>query len=107
MGMQQPPQPAIGPWVEWFAGRVIRDPVVRLRFLRAVAPPPDAPAGPPPDPPAPRKLRRVIRLLLLLLLPLAVLVSFFLVLRAAARVEPPGPPAPRIERAAAAEVRQP
>jgi hypothetical protein len=43
-----------------------------------------------------------MRLLLLLLLPLAVLVSFFLV-RAAARVEPPGAPVRRIEPAAAAQ----
>jgi len=104
MGMQQPLQPASGPWVEWFAGRIIRDPVVRLRFLRAVTPP-EAPPDPPAAP-APRKLRRVIRLLLLLLLPLAVLVSFFLV-RAAARVEPPGAPVRRIEPAAAAQGQRP
>jgi hypothetical protein len=99
MGIEQPLQPASGPLVEWFAGRVIRDPVVRLRFLRSVAPPPDALPDAPPAPPASRKLRRVVRLLLLLLLPLAVLVSFFLV-RAAARVEPPGAPVRRTEPAA-------
>src|SRR5208283_2626201 len=104
MGMQQPLQPASGPWVEWFAGRIIRDPVVRLRFLRAVTPP-DAPSDPPAAP-APRKLRPVIRLLLLLLLPLAVLVSFFLV-RAAARVEPPGAPVRRFASAAAAPGQRP
>lgn len=104
--MQQPLQPASGPLVEWFAGRVIRDPVVRLRFLRAVAPPPDLAPSPPPNPPAPRKLRRVIRLLLLLLLPLAVLVSFFLV-RAAARVEPPGAPVRRIDPAASPQAGRP
>jgi hypothetical protein len=106
MEMQQRLQPASGPWVEWFAGRIIRDPVVRLRFLRAVTPPPDPPSDPPPDPPAPRKLRRVIRLLLLLLLPLAVLVSFFLV-RAAARVEPSGASLRRIGPAAAAQGQRP
>ena len=92
MEMQQPLQPASGPLIEWFAGRAIRDPVVRLRFLRAVAPLSEAP----PDPqPAPRKVSRFMRLPLLLLLPLAVLVSFFLV-RAAARVESPGAPVRRI-----------
>jgi hypothetical protein len=101
MGMQQSPQPASGPWVEWFAGRIIRDPVVRLRFLRAAAPPAD-----PPPPPAPRRLRPIIRLLLLLLVPLAVLVSFALV-RAAARVEPPGAPVRRIKPAAAAQGQRP
>ncbi len=105
MGMRQPLQPASGPWVEWFAGRVIRDPVVRLRFLKAVAPPVDAPPDAP-APPAPRTMRRVIRLPLLWLLPLAVLVSFFLV-RAAARIAPSGAPVRRIERAAAAQGRRP
>jgi hypothetical protein len=74
-----------------------------LRFLRAVTPAPEAS----PEPPAPpRKLRRVIRLLLLLLLPLAALVSFFLV-RAAARVEPPGAPVRRFDQPAAAQSRRP
>jgi hypothetical protein len=110
MGIEQPLQPASGPLVEWFAGRVIRDPVVRLRFLRAVAPlpdlPPNPPPDPPPDPPAPPKLGRVIRPLLLLLLPLAVLVSFFL-MRAAARVEPAGPLMRRFEPAAGPQAGRP
>lgn len=103
MDTQQPPPADRRPWVDWFAGR-IGDPVVRLRFLRSVAPP-DPPPDPPPEPPASPKPRPIIRLLLLLALLLAVLVSFFLV-RAAARVEPLGAPVRRIEPAAAAAGRQ-
>jgi hypothetical protein len=105
MDMQQPLQPAAGSLVEWFAGRVIADPVVRLRFLKAVGPLPEPPPAPP-APPAPRKLRHVIRLLLLLLLPLVVLASFFLV-RAAARATPSGAPVRRFRAAAAAPGQQP
>ena len=92
MRMRQSSPPVFRPRVERFAER-IEDPVVRLRFLRA-------------PPPAAWKLGSVMRLLLLLSLPPAVLVSFFLV-RAAAHVEPPGLPAPRIEPAAAAQARPP
>ena len=38
--MRVSPDTAYKPWVNWFAGR-IHDPIMRLRFLRAVAPPPD------------------------------------------------------------------
>ena len=80
-------QPHSRPWVSCFASR-ISDPVVRLRFLKVVAPAPE---------PAPqRKWRRVPRIVLLLVLTGA-LVSIFLV-RATSRVaNTPAPPL-RIER---------
>ena len=40
MGLQSDSQSYAKPWVTWFAGR-IDDPVSRLRFLQAVAPPPE------------------------------------------------------------------
>ncbi len=76
--MRQRPEPASQPWIEWFAGR-ISDPVVRLRFLKAVAPPP-ASRG---------KSRRVFRSLFLPLFLLAVLACCFLVWAAARGEAPP------------------
>ena len=72
--------------MDWFAGR-ISDPVLRLRFLRAVAPPPEAA-------PAPRSRFR-LPFVLLPLLAAGVISSFFL-LRATARTEPVAQTLPRV-----------
>lgn len=68
MDMRQRLEPPARPWVDWFAGR-IHDPVVRLRFLKAVAPPPETRSA------GARSLRPVWLLALLL----TILLSFFLV----------------------------
>lgn len=83
---------AYGPWMDRLAGR-IGDPVIRLRFLKAMAPP----AGPR----GRRRRRAFLRALVFTLLAAALLVSVFLV-RAAARVEAVPAPAPRIARPSAA-----
>ncbi|MGB9456356.1 MAG: peptidoglycan recognition family protein [Bryobacteraceae bacterium] len=76
------------PSVELVA-RCIGDPVIRLRFLKAVAPP--APEGGRPGP-----WRAFFHFLLLAIVPLTLIVAF-LVVRAAARVRAPEPWKPPVE----------
>jgi N-acetylmuramoyl-L-alanine amidase-like protein len=86
MGALRSAQAYSRPSIDWFAGR-INDPVLRLRFLRAVAPPE-------PVPPPKRRFRRHLVLLPLLM---ALAISSLL-LRATARPDPPARPTPRGDR---------
>lgn len=79
---------AYGPWIDRLAGR-IGDPVLRLKFLKAMAPP----AGPC----GRRRRRAFLRTLLVASLAALLLVSVFLV-RATAREESAPAPAPRAAR---------
>ena len=83
---------AYGPWIDRLAGR-IGDPVIRLRFLKTMAPPADERGR--------RKRRAIVRTLLFTSLGAALLVSVFMV-RATARVAPVAAATPpRIARPAA------
>ena len=97
--MRQPESQLTRPWVDWTA-RQINDPVWRLRYLRAVAPPPAAVSR--------WKSRKTIGLLTLLALGLAAAPLSLLKLRAADAASltvpalPTPPPTRRVELAAAA-----
>jgi len=83
-------EPQSRPWVNCFASR-ISDPVVRLRFLKVIAPVAE---------PAPQRKRRgTPRVMLLLVLAGALVTTFFV--RATSRVENTPAPAARIERSGA------
>ena len=83
--MRQPESQLTRPWVDWTA-RQINDPVWRLRYLRAVAPPP---------PPVSRwKSRKTIGLLTLLALGLMAAPLSLLKLRAADAASPSMPVLP-------------
>ncbi len=79
---------AYGPWIDGLAGR-IGDPVLRLKFLKAMAPPSSERER--------RRRRAVLRMLVFTSLAAVPLVSVFMV-RAAARSAPAPSPAPRIVR---------
>ncbi len=87
MGSQQPMQNCSKPWIDRFA-RQINDPVVRLRFLQSVAPPPGSPDL--------QAWHALVRLLLLPLPFLAILISFF-PRGTVARIERTAAPVPRVE----------
>ena len=89
-------EPQSRPWVNCFASR-ISDPVVRLRFLKVIAPI----AEPTPQ----RKWRGMARVVLLLVLAGALVTAFFV--RATSRVENTPAPAPRIERSGAPRADRP
>jgi hypothetical protein len=97
--MRQAESQLTRPWVDWTA-RQIHDPVWRLRYLRAVAPPPASPSR--------WKSRKTIGLLTLLALGVAVAPLFLLKLRAADAASPAvsmlpaPPPTRRVELAPAA-----
>jgi hypothetical protein len=90
-------EPHSRPWVNGFATR-ISDPVVRLRFLKVVAPV----AEPAPQ----REWRRVLQVVLLVVLTGALGFSIFVV-RATSRAENTPAPAARIERAGAPRADRP
>src|SRR6516225_127197 len=95
--MRQQPQSQLNrPWVDWTA-RQIHDPVWRLRYLRAVAPPPATPSR--------WKSRKTIGLLTLLAVGVVAAPLSLLKLRAADAASPtvsalpPAPPVRHVELA--------